>query len=97
MNDIVRREDPGHKGKGAWVIERDGKTLAELSYTTAGSRVILDHTDVSDALRGTGSGKKLVIAAAQWARESNVKLMPLCPFAKSVFDKTPEIRDVLSV
>ena len=97
MNDIVRREDPGHKGKGAWVIERDGKTLAELTYTTAGSRVILDHTDVSDALRGTGSGKKLVIAAAQWARESNVKLMPLCPFAKSVFDKTPEIRDVLSV
>lgn len=97
MNDIVRREDPGHIGKGAWVIERDGKTLAELSYTTAGSRVILDHTDVSDALRGTGSGKKLVIAAAQWARESNVKLMPLCPFAKSVFDKTPEIRDVLSV
>ena len=97
MNDIVRREDPGHIGKGAWVIERDGKTLAELSYTTAGSRVILDHTDVSDALRGTGSGKKLVIAAAHWARESNVKLMPLCPFAKSVFDKTPEIRDVLSV
>src|SRR6187401_3396907 len=40
MNDIVRREDPGHIGKGAWVIERDGKTLAELSYTTAGSRVI---------------------------------------------------------
>jgi len=96
MSDIVRREDPAHKGKGAWVIERDGKTLAELSYTTAGSRVILDHSDVSDALRGTGSGKKLVIAAAQWARESNVKLMPLCPFAKSVFDKTPDIRDVLS-
>jgi predicted GNAT family acetyltransferase len=97
MSDIVRREDPAHKGKGAWVIERDGNTLAELSYTTAGSRVILDHTDVSDALRGTGSGKKLVIAAAEWARKSNVKLIPLCPFAKSVFDKTPEIRDVLSV
>ncbi len=97
MSDIVRREDPAHKGKGAWVIEREGKTLAQLSYTTAGSRLILDHTDVSDALRGTGSGKKLVIAAAEWARSSNVKLMPLCPFAKSVFDKTPEIRDVLSV
>jgi uncharacterized protein len=97
MSEIVRREDPAHKGKGAWVIEREGKTLAELSYTTAGSRVILDHTDVSDALRGTGSGKKLVIAAAEWARNANVKLIPLCPFAKSVFDKTPEIRDVLSV
>jgi hypothetical protein len=25
-----------------------------------------------------------------------VKLMPLCPFAKSVFEKTPEYRDVLA-
>jgi hypothetical protein len=96
MSEIVRREDPAHQGKGAWVIERDGKTVAELSYTTAGSRLILDHTDVSEVLRGTGSGKKLVVAAALWARGANVKLIPLCPFARSVFDKTPEIRDVLS-
>jgi predicted GNAT family acetyltransferase len=96
MSDIVRREDPAHKGKGAWVIERDGERLAELSYTTAGNRLILDHTDVSDKLRGTGTGKKLVEAAVLWARGANVKLIPLCPFAKSVFDKTPEFRDVLS-
>jgi predicted GNAT family acetyltransferase len=96
VSDIVRREDPAHKGKGAWVIEQDGETLAELSYTTAGSRLILDHTDVSDKLRGTGTGKKLVEAAVLWARGANVKLIPLCPFAKSVFDKTPEFRDVLS-
>jgi len=95
MSEVVRREDPAHKGKGAWVIERDGEILAELGYTTAGSRVILDHTDVSEALRGTGSGKKLVEAAVLWARGANVKLIPLCPFAKSVFDKTLELRDVL--
>jgi predicted GNAT family acetyltransferase len=96
VSDIVRREDPAHKGKGAWVIERDGERLAELSYTTAGNRLILDHTDVSDKLRGTGTGKKLVEAAVLWARGANVKLIPLCPFAKSVFDKTAEYRDVLS-
>jgi predicted GNAT family acetyltransferase len=96
MSDIVRREDPAHKGKGAWVIERDGETLAELSYTTAGSRLILDHTDVSDKLRGTGTGKKLVEAAVLWARGAHVELIPLCPFAKSVFDKTPAYRDVLA-
>ena len=93
MSDPIIRVAAGHKG--AFVIERDGKRLAELSYTTAGSKVILDHTDVSDALRGTGAGRRLVEAAAQWAREANVKLIPLCPFAKSVFDKTPELRDVL--
>jgi hypothetical protein len=40
-------------------------------------------------------GRRLVEASVQWAREANVKLIPLCPFAKSVFDKTPEFRDVL--
>lgn len=77
-------------------MEHDGKRLAEMTYTVAGSRVIIDHTTVDDALRGTGAGKKLVEAAVQWARAENVKIIPLCPFAKSVFDKTPAYSDVLS-
>lgn len=94
MTEIVRKEHSPQKG--AWLIERDGEILAGLYYTTAGSRIILDHTEVSDALRGKGAGKQLVEAAAQWARGANAKLMPLCPFAKSVFDKNPELRDVLA-
>jgi hypothetical protein len=66
-----------------------------MSYTVAGSRVIIDHTDVDDRLRGTGTGRKLVAAAVDWAREEDVRLMPLCPFARSVFDKTPDFADVL--
>ena len=94
MNEIVRKEDSA--AKGAWVIERDGEVLAALHYTTAGSRVILDHTEVSDKLRGSGAGKRLVEAAVQWARGTSAKLMPLCPFAKSVFDKVTEWHDVLA-
>jgi uncharacterized protein len=82
--------------RGAFVMERDGKRLAEMTYTVAGSRVIIDHTDIDDALRGTGAGRKLVDAAVQWARAEKVKIIPLCPFAKSVFDKTPAYSDVLS-
>ena len=67
-----------------------------MSYTVAGSRVIIDHTDVDDRLRGQGAGKQLVKAAVEWARAENRKLMPLCPFAKSVFDKTAEYSDVLA-
>jgi uncharacterized protein len=58
--------------------------------------VILDHTSVDDALRGTGAGRALVKAAVEWARVGNRRLMPLCPFARSVFEKTPEYRDVLA-
>jgi uncharacterized protein len=91
--EMIEHEQQGHRG--AFFVERDGRRLAQLSYTVAGTRVILDHTEVDDALRGTGTGRKLVAAAVDWAREEDVQLMPLCPFARSVFDKSPEFSDVL--
>ena len=82
--------------KGYFFIEVDGKRKAEMVYSKAGANLlIIEHTEVSDELRGTGSGKKLVMAAVELARAQNKKILPLCPFAKSVFQKTPEIRDVL--
>jgi predicted GNAT family acetyltransferase len=83
--------------KGAFFIEQDGKRLAEMVFSKAGDKlIIIEHTDVSDALRGTGAGKKLVAEAVAYARNNNLKIFPLCPFAKSVFDRTPEFGDVLS-
>jgi uncharacterized protein len=92
--DDIHYERKGNRG--AWFIEREGKRLAQMTYSVAGSRVIIDHTEVDDALRGTGAGRRLVQAAVEWARKEKQKLMPLCPFAKSVFDKTPEFSDVLA-
>ena len=91
--DTVSHVPAGHKG--AFVIERDGRRLAEMTYSMAGRKMIIDHTDVSEALRGTGAGRRLVMAAVERARAEKQTILPLCPFAKSVFDKTPEIRDVL--
>jgi predicted GNAT family acetyltransferase len=91
---MIEHEHSGHKG--AFFLERDGERLAEMTYTVAGSRVIIDHTNVDDRLRGTGTGRKLVEAAVEWARQEKAQLMPLCPFAKSVFDKTPSYADVLA-
>ena len=90
----IEHEHSGHRGAFVWIENRE--RLAVMTYTVAGSRVIIDHTDVDDRLRGQGAGKQLVKAAVEWARSENQKLMPLCPFAKSVFDKTPEYQDVLA-
>ena len=89
----IEHERSGHRG--AFVVRKDGERLAEMTYTVAGSRVIIDHTDVDDRLRGTGVGRELVHAAVEWARAENAQLLPLCPFAKSVFEKTPDYSDVL--
>ena len=91
---MIDHESQGHRG--SFFIAQDGQRLAKLTYTVAGSRVILDHTEVDDTLRGSGAGRKLVAAAVDWARREQRQLLPLCPFARSVFDKTPEFRDVLA-
>lgn len=84
------------ENKGAFYIEEKGRRLAEMTFTMAGNDLlIIDHTEVSDALRGTGAGKKLVAEAVAYARKNKIRILPLCPFAKSVFDKTPEYADVL--
>ncbi len=82
--------------RGYFEAVEDGKEAGKMTYTWAGdSKFIIDHTEVNPDFNGKGVGKKLVMAAIEYARTNNLKIIPLCPFAKSVFDKVEEIRDVL--
>lgn len=82
--------------KGFFKATEDGKEAGRMTYSWAGdSKIIIDHTEVNAEFNGRGVGKKMVMAAVDFARENNIKILPLCPFAKSVFDKTDEIKDVL--
>lgn len=90
----IRQNESGLKGFfGAF----DGDTEAgRISYLYAGkTRMILDHTDVSDSYRGQGIGKKILMKIVDFARLNKIEIIPLCPYAKSVFDRTESIRDVL--
>ena len=81
---------------GAFYIEVDGKQEALMTFVFAGeNKIIIDHTGVNPGNNGKGFGKKMVTKAVEFAREKGIKIIPLCPFAKSVFDKTPEFQDVL--
>jgi len=83
--------------KGLFYLEVEGEKLAEMTYSKAGdSLIIIDHTAVSEKLKGQGAGKQLVQAAVSYAREHHIKILPLCPFAKAVFDKTPDYSNVLN-
>lgn len=90
----IRQRD--NTEKGAFYIEQDEKIIAEMIYVWAGKdRFIIEHTEVSDALAGKGAGKQMLTTAVDFARRQHVKIVPVCPFAKSVFDKTPAFADVL--
>lgn len=90
----IQQKDNGKKG--SFYVEEAGELLAEMTYVWSGNdKFIIDHTEVSAALEGKGIGKQLVQKAVEFAREKNVKIMPLCPFAKRVFDKVEAYQDVL--
>jgi uncharacterized protein len=83
--------------KGMFFVEQDGNILAEMVYTLPFSnKMIIEHTEVSDELKGRNVGFQLVHTAVDYARKHAIKIVPLCPFAKSVFEKRTDFHDVLS-
>ncbi len=82
--------------KGMFFIGEEGAILAEMVYTSPSTdKMIIEHTEVSDELRGQNIGFQLVNTAVEYARKHHIKIIPLCPFANSVFKKKPEFADVL--
>jgi len=91
----IHRAETGRGG--SFFIEREGKRVAEQTFTSKGKgQASIDHTEVDESLRGQGIARKLTLAAVEWARKSGVKLIPVCPFAKAVFDRDPSLHDVLA-
>ncbi len=74
-----------------------GEHAGLMTYTWAGSdKFIIDHTEVEKAFGGKGIGKELLLEAVDYARKNNLKIIPLCPFAKATFQKNQDLQDVLS-
>lgn len=91
----IERTDDGKKGE--FSLYEGSDKAGFMTYVWAGEdKFIIDHTEVFPEFGGRGFGRKLVDAAVEYARENHLKIIPLCPYAKGVFDKTEEIRDVLS-
>jgi uncharacterized protein len=90
----IKQIKEGTKGRFAAIDE--SKEAGAIFYTSAGeTKMILDHTEVDDAYRGQSIGKKILMYIVEFARKNNIKIIPLCPYAKSMFDKIDSIRDVL--
>ncbi|HRP90814.1 MAG TPA: GNAT family N-acetyltransferase [Edaphocola sp.] len=86
--------DNGQKGS-IQLLEAD-LLAGALTFTWAGDdKFIIDHTEVDAAFGGKGYGKLLVMEAVAFARKKQVKIIPLCPYAKRVFEKDNSIQDVL--
>ena len=77
------------------VKDAQGNEAGEVTYSRAGDNIlIIDHTGVDDAHRGQGLAAKLVFHVVEKAKKEHLKVMPLCPFAKSEFIKNATYMEV---
>lgn len=92
---MVKIEDNGKKGR--FVLYEEDKEAGEMTFTWAGeSKIIIDHTGIKEEYGGKGYGKILLAKAVEFAREKNIKILPLCPFAKAMIDRDSSIQDILA-
>ena len=85
--------DLGHE-EFAFRNEDNGTVIGEITWTQLADVMIVEHTFVKEDMRHQGLAKKLVDRAAQYAREKNYKIEPVCSYVVAVFDRSDEYEDI---
>lgn len=78
-----------------YVSTTGGDVIGELHYQNGEGNIIIDHTYVNPAFRGKGIAAQLVEAAVDYARQNNLRIVPVCSYARAVLKPGPEYSDVL--
>ena len=84
--------------KGIFYVQPEGEEIvAEMIYMKQGEdKIIVEHTEVDDELRGQNIGYQLVNAVVEYARAHRLKIIPMCAFTNAVIHKKPEFQDILA-
>ena len=88
MDDIQLKLN--ENGRGAFVIEKEGERLAEMEIGIQNGNLTVFHTEVADLLKGQGIASKLLSTMVSYARENNLKVIPLCPYVQAEFKRHPD-------
>lgn len=91
--EILHKE---HNGEGKFYTVQDNEQLAEMAYVLRDKTLIILHTEVDDRLKGQGAGLKLLDATVDYARKKELKIIPLCPYAKHQMEKLEQYHDILA-
>lgn len=76
-------------------LDADGH-IAFSNYKRADGVLTILHTEVPKALEGRGIGSALIRGVLDTARSQGLKVITVCPFAKSYIERHPEYADLLA-
>ena len=70
--------------------------IARIVYEIKNDTIFLVSTQVPDELSGQGIGSKLVNQSLELIKDMNLKVVPVCPFIKTWFNRHPEKENLLA-
>lgn len=74
----------------------DGNHVGECEFTVDGSVWSITHTGVDPAYGGRGIAKMLVLMVIEEARKQQVRIDPVCSYARRMTEGKEEFSDVLT-
>lgn len=77
--------------KPMFYYEKDGEVLAKITYDVVDGDVFaVDHTFVSEKLRGQGVAKQLLEQVVAKAEAEDKKIKPVCSYVVAAFKRNKE-------
>lgn len=76
------------EGKGFFIYNKNKEVLAELNYQKIDNVLIVDHTEVSETLKGQGIAGKLFDELIKFSRKKNYKIDPICTYIAKKMKKS---------
>jgi predicted GNAT family acetyltransferase len=82
-------------GRGFFFIEKDGKQIGRMDIGVRNGNLTVYHTEVDPDHQGKGFSGALLNRMVNYARENNLKVIPLCEYVNAQFRRHPELyRDI---
>jgi len=84
------------KGENSFFVgDNEKEALTKIEFELIGDSIIINHTFVSEQLKGKNVAMQLLEKVVDLAREKNKKIIPICTYAKAKLNKDDQYLDVL--
>ena len=85
------------QGAKGFYIGDEAAPLADIEISRKENLgIVIEHTRVSESLKGQGIGGRLVEAVVELAKREGLKILPLCSYARAYLKKKPEYEDLIA-
>lgn len=76
--------------RGEVQLFSDDQKIGKMDISVIGQKLTVYHTEVNPEQEGKGFAKILLERLVSYARENDLKIVPLCPYVFAQFKRHPE-------